>query len=351
MTPRERMLTAMDGGVPDRIPLDIWATGEVWARLQAHFGTQDNGAIVQALHLDGFAYVGPTYVGPAVPTYEDGTTEDFWGMRHRPVRYETGTYMEQCHYPLAFAGTVADLEDYRWPSPDWFDFSTIRQQCEAQRHLPIKAGYVAPFYYFNLLRGLEQSLVDLATDPELSHAIVGRICDFFYRFSERLYEAGGGLIEVGELTDDFGTQTGLMISEAMFDEFFAPHYRRLAGLMKDHGVRIFHHDDGAMWDLLPRLIDIGIDILNPIQYRCGNVDLAWLNATYGKRLCFHGGVDKQEVLPFGSVEDVIEETRKCIATLGQGGGYILAPCHNLQAVTPVENIIAMYQTAYEEGRY
>ena len=253
-------MTAIEGGVPDRIPLDIWATGEVWEKLKAHFGTEDLGAIQQALHIDGFSGVGPAYVGPAVPTHTDGATEDYWGMRYAAMRYETGLYMEQTHYPLAFARTVADLDSYAWPSVDWFDFSSVRQQCEAAGHLPIKAGYVAPFYFFNKLRGLEQSLVDLVADPELSHAIIDRICGFFYAFSERLYEAGGGLIDVGELTDDFGTQTGLMISTAMFDEYFAPHYRRIARLMKDHGLRIFHHDDGAMWELLPRLIDIGIDI-------------------------------------------------------------------------------------------
>lgn len=351
MTPRERMITALDGGKPDRVPLDIWATGEVWAKLRAHFGTDDIAAIKAALHIDGFAGVGPAYVGPPIPTYSDGTTENYWGMRSRPVRYETGVYMELCYHPLASARSIKDLDDYRWPSPDWFDFSGVRQQCEERRALPIEAGYSAPFFFFNNLRGLEQSLVDLALDPEFSHAVIHRLCDFFYGFCERLFEAGGGLIDVTQLTDDFGSQTGLLISEEMFDEFFAPHYRRLARLMKDHGVRIFHHDDGAMWPLIPRLLDIGVQILNPVQYRCGNIDLGWLKDTYGDRLVFHGGVDNQQVLPFGTVEDVRAEVRKCLATLGRNGGYILAPCHNLQAVTPVENIIALYETAFEEGVY
>lgn len=351
MTSRERTLTAIQGGRPDRVPLDIWATAEVWARLRAYLGTKDVRAIRERLHLDGFAGVAPIYVGPPIPTYQDGTVEDYWGIRSRPQTYATGTYLEMCHHPLAFAQTVRDLEDYPWPSADWFDFSTVRQQCEERRSLPIEAGYTAPFFFHNKLRGLEQSLIDLAADPELSHAIIDRICGFFYSFCERLFEAGGGLIDVTQLTDDFGTQTGLMISLGMFDEFFANHYRRLAKLMHDHGVHILHHDDGAMWPLLPRLIEIGIDILNPVQYRCGGIDLGWLKDTYGSSLCFHGGMENQEILPFGSVEQVREEVRHCLSTLGRDGGYILAPCHNLQAVTPVENILAMYDTAYEEGRY
>ena len=351
MNSRERVLTAIERGIPDRIPLDIWATGEVWLKLQAHFGTDDNEVIQQRLHIDGFAHVGPAYVGPEIPVHEDGTTEDYWGIRRTPKEYDTGVYYEVSFHPLAFARTLSDLDSYRWPDPDWFDYSTIKDQCEQNRDRAIMGGGCMPFYYHNLTRGLELSLIDLVADPEMAHVIITRICDFFYGFYERMLDAAEGLIDVAHLTDDFGTQNGLMISPQVFDTFFDGHYRRLAKLIKDHGAKIIHHDDGAMWDLLPRLIDIGIDILNPIQYRCGNLDLNWLNDTYGDRLCFHGGVDNQEVLPFGSVDDVIAETRKCIQTLGRGGGYILAPCHNLQAVSPVENIIAMYETAYNEGVY
>lgn len=351
MTPRERMLTAIDGGVPDRVPLDIWATGEVWRKLQEHFGVTDFIEIKRRLHIDGFNSVEPRYVGPPIPQYDDGTIQDWWGMTYRPQPYGTGVYHEQVGYPLAFAQTVADLDDYAWPQADWFDFSTIRAQCEQRCDLPIMAGYSCPFFYFNKLRGLEQSLLDLALNPELVHAILERLCDFFYDYADRLYTAGGGLIDIGQLTDDFGGQTGLLISTAMFDEFFLPHYRRLAGLMHRHHVRIFHHDDGAMWALIPRLIELGVAVINPIQYRCGDIDLDWLNDTYGGQIAFHGGVDNQVVLPFGTVDDVVAETRKCLRTLGRGGGYVLAPCHNIQANTPVENILAMYETAFEEGEY
>nr|MBP8954295.1 uroporphyrinogen-III decarboxylase-like protein [Armatimonadota bacterium] len=131
MTSRERVLAAIDLGRPDRVPLDIWATAEVWAKLQAHFQTEDINAIRRELHIDGFAGAGPAYIGPQVPTYSDGTVEDYWGIRSRPVQYETGTYYEMCHHPLAFAKTVADLDEYNWPSADWFDFSGVRAQCEA----------------------------------------------------------------------------------------------------------------------------------------------------------------------------------------------------------------------------
>ncbi len=351
MTPRERMLTAIDGGRPDRVPLDIWATPEVWDKLKRHFGTDSLADLKRHLHLDGFHSVGPAYVGPPVQPQPEGWLADYWGMRYQRKDYGTGTYWEQVVYPLDYAETVADLDRYDWPTPDWFDWSTVRAQCEAHRDLPVMAGYWTPFFFHNKLRGLEKSLEDLALRPELAHALIGRLTDFYYGCAERLYEAAGGLIDIGQLTDDFGMQTGLMISLAMYDEFFAEPYRRLAELMRHHGVRIFHHDDGAMWELIPRLLDIGVAVINPVQYRCGPADLDWLKDTYGDRLAFHGGIDNQEVLPFGTVDEVIAETRKCLTTLGRGGGYILAPCHNLQAVSPVENILAMYETAWEEGVY
>ncbi|MBI2300448.1 MAG: uroporphyrinogen-III decarboxylase-like protein [Armatimonadetes bacterium] len=351
MTPRERMLTALDRGRPDRVPLDIWATGEVWQKLFAHFGTESVAEVKQWLHVDGFNHVDPVYAGPPIPTYPDGTVENYWGMRFSPQRYATGVYHEQSHCPLAFVQSVADLDRYPWPRADWFDFTTVREQCERQRDLPVMAGSFSPFYFHNLLRGLEQSLVDLAILPELTHVLVERLSDFHYAYCERLFEAAGGLIDITMFADDFGTQTGLMVSQAMVEEFHLPAYRRLSRLCRDHGVRVFHHDDGAIWDLLPGLIDSGVNVLDPVQYRCGPVDLDWLKDTHGGRLAFHGGVDNQEVLAFGTVDDVREEVRKCLRTLGRGGGYILAPCHNLQPVSPVENIVALYETAFEEGVY
>ncbi len=179
MTSRERMLTTIDRtGLPDRVPLDIWATPEVWAKLRAHFG--DSSTVQRALHIDGFHGVAPRYSGPPVPQHAGGVVENEWGMRSAPVAYGSGTYLEQFHYPLAAVRRVEELDDYPWPSPDWWDYSSLRAQCEAGRDRMIKGGYFAPFYFFNKLRGLEQSLLDLALDPALSHAIIDRLTDFFY---------------------------------------------------------------------------------------------------------------------------------------------------------------------------
>jgi len=201
-----------------------------------------------------------------------------------------------------------------------------------------------------LLRGLEQSLIDPLIEPELTHEIVRRISDVFYAYHRRMFEACEGLIDVAEVTDDLGSQTGPLISRNVYETFYAPHHKRFIDLCHEFGVKVFHHDDGSCREFIPMLVEMGIDILNPIQWKCVGMDMKELKAEFGDRLCFHGAVDNQQVLPFGTPNEVRAEVRNCIDSLASNGtGYILAPCHNLQPNTPVENIIAMYNEAWRYG--
>ncbi len=349
MNSRERVLAAIHRQPVDRIPTDIWATAEVWEKLRRHFGEGvDIGA---ALHIDGMAGIGPAYIGPPPPAPE-GESVDFWGIRRRRTAYPGGFYDEQSHHPLAFARTLDDLDAYRWPRADWFDYSTLKEQARAARaKQAVQCGYMAPFYYHNLLRGLEQSLLDPLLDPELTREIIRRISAFFYEHHRRMFEAAGGLIDVAQVTDDLGSQTGPLISLDLYREFYAPQHKRFIDLCHEFGIKVFHHDDGACRMFLPLLVDMGIDILNPVQWTCPGMDITELKAEFGKKICFHGGIENQKILPFGTPDDVRAEVRHCIDALGADRtGYILAPCHNLQAITPVENIIAMYDEAWTYGR-
>lgn len=350
MNSRERMLAAINHQPVDRIPTDIWATGEVWEKLRAHFGADAD--IQGILHIDGMAYPWPKYAGPELPAVPDGDSVDYWGMRNKRVEYGTGAYSEQYVFPLAECRTIDDLEQYNWPQADWFDYSEMPVVAKAAREKTVvMAGYMAPFYYHNLLRGLEASLIDPYDDPEFTHHLVGRISDFFYEQHLRIFETCEGLIDITQVTDDLGSQTGPLISLDVFREFYKPHMQRFINLAHSFGIKVFHHDDGAMRAFLPDLVEMGIDILNPIQHNCPGMEMDGLKADFGDKICFHGGVDNQEILPFGTPEQVRAEVRACIDTLGSDGtGYILAPCHNLQAVSPVENIIAMYDEAWNYGK-
>ena len=350
MDSRERVLAAINREPLDRIPTDIWATGEVWQKLREHFGRGVD--ISSELHIDGMAGVGAQYVGPSLPEAPEGETVNFWGMRSKSVAYKGGIYYEQFYHPLAQAKSAGDLDSYSWPSADWFDYSAMREQAEAARQLKVvQCGYMAPFYYHNLLRGLELSLMDPLLEPDLTHGLLNRLCDFFYDYHRRMFEACDGLIDVAQVTDDLGTQTGPMLSLHVYQEFYALHHKRFIDLCHEFGIKVMHHDDGSCRQFLPMLVEMGIDILNPVQWLCPGMDMVALKAEFGSSICFHGAVENQQIIPFGTPEDVRAEVRHCIDSLASDGtGYILAPCHNIQANTPVENILAMYDEAWHYGQ-
>lgn len=344
------MLAAIAHQPVDRVPTDIWATPEVMARLRVHFG--DGVDFAAALHIDGIAGVGAEYCGPAMPAAPEGERVDMWGMRRKRVDYATGGYDEQMFYPLAGAQTVDDLNRYAWPQADWFDYSTMRAVAEDRRSRQVlSCGYMAPFYYHNMLRGLEQSLMDPLESPEFTHELLTRITDFFIDHHRRMFQACEGLIDLCQVTDDLGSQTGPLIGLNLYRQFYAPHHKRCIDLCREFGIKVFHHDDGSCRAFLPDLVEMGIAILNPIQWRCPGMELEPLKAEFGRQVCFHGAIDNQQTLPFGTADEVRAEVRNCIDILASDKtGYILAPCHCIQPVTPMENIIAMYDEAWQYGR-
>lgn len=345
MNPRERILAAIHHSPLDHFPTDIWATPEVWDKLFLNFSTTDRIEIYNRMGIDGIIAVSPRYIGPALPVV-NGIRYNEWGMGYRVQEYGAGTYDEQVVYPLAEAETINDLEAYSWPSADWYDYSIIPEIIAQFPERAIEVGYTAVFYYHNQLRGLARSLMDPLEKPQFTAYLIQRISDFFTEYHQRCYEVGKGTIDITQVTDDFGSQTGLLISPRIFDCFYAKPMQRAIELAKLYGITIFHHDDGDCRFLLPRLVNAGIQVLNPIQWRCGNWDLTDLKEHYGDKLCFHGGVDNQQTLPFGSIAEVRTEVRYIAQTLGRNRtGLIIAPCHNLQSITPIENILAMYEEA------
>lgn len=351
MNHRERILAAIRHQPCDRLPTDMWATPEVWDKLFAHFQVDNRLDLYPKLGIDGIFAIKPPYCGPF---WQEGGAywENEWGMGFRPQSYATGVYNEQVHYPLAAAETIADLRAYRWPSPDWYDYSALPELAAHYPGRAIECGYTAIFYWHNRLRGLAQSLMDPLLRPDFTHYLIARISEFFTEYHRRCFEAGRHVIDITQVTDDFGAQTGLLISPRLFDEFYRAPMQRAIDLAKSSGILVFHHDDGDLRRLLPTLVAMGIDVLNPLQWRCGDWNLAALKADYGQSLCFHGGVDNQQTLPFGTPDAVRAEVQRLITALASDQtGFIIAPCHNLQPNTTVENIIALYEAANDYGSF
>jgi uroporphyrinogen decarboxylase len=345
MTPRERWLAVLRRETPDRVPMDYWATAEATQKLMRHLGCPSTQGLFERLHIDAVVSVGPRYAGPPLPA-----GQDVFGCRTREVDYGAGVYAECVYHPLAEYTSVAEIEQhYRWPSPDWYDYSSVPEQVAGKEAYPIRGGGSEPFLIYKNLRGQEQALMDLVLSPEIVHYCLDRLFDLAYENTRRIYEQIPGQVMISYVAEDMGAQEGLLFSPAQIHEFLIPRMKRMIALAHQAGVYVFHHSDGAIRAILPDMIAADIDVLNPIQWRCKGMERAALKRDFGHRVVFHGGVDNQYTLAFGTAAEVRREVEDNLRILGAGGGYILAPCHNIQAVSPPENIVAMYETGYELG--
>jgi uroporphyrinogen decarboxylase len=345
MTSRERWLAVLHGEKPDRVPMDYWATDEATQKLTAYLSCSSEWEMIEKLHIDRPIGVAPSYVGPTIPP-----GHDMYGCRFEDVDYGTGVYSECIHHPLAAYETVEEVEDnYVWPTPDWFDYTVIPGQLKGKEDYPVRAGGSEPFLVYTRLRGQEQAYMDLILNPELVHYCLDQLFDFCYENTRRIYEQIPGQVTFSYVAEDLGSQTNLLFSKETIRQFLLPRMKRMIDLAHEAGVFAFCHSDGAIRDIIPDLIAIGIDILNPIQWRCQGMDRAGIKRDFGDKLVLHGGMDNQQTLAFGSANEVRAEVVYNIEVLGEGGGYILAPCHNIQAISPAENVVMMYKTALAYG--
>jgi uroporphyrinogen decarboxylase len=274
-----------------------------------------------------------------------------WGVRFQRVNYGSGAYDEPALCPLADAESVDDVHAFRWPDPDDFDYHSISRTLEQDDgYRPVHSCCYEPFLLYGYMRGLERSFEDLALRPDLAEAILGHIFDFYYEHQRRCFQAGSGRIDTTWVAEDLGSQTGPLMSLDTYRRFFLPNQIKMANLARSFGIHVMYHTDGAARPFLPDLIDrVGIEILNPVQWRCPGMDRAGLVSDFGDRIIFHGSIDNQQTLPFGSVDDVVAEVRESIE-IYRHARWICNPCHNIQPNTPTSNIVAMYDTIHERGR-
>jgi uroporphyrinogen decarboxylase len=347
MTPKERWLAVFRGERPDRLPLDYWGTDETTLRMMKHLGAPTKREMLERLHVDFAHEVKPVYVGPPLPELTD-----VFGCRIRWVDYGSGAYDECVVHPLAEFGSVAEIErGYAWPDPDWWDYGTLAAQLRGYETHPIKGGGSEPFLIYNNLRGQELGFMDMIENPEIVHYCLDRLFALAYENTRRILETIPGQVTFAYVAEDMGGQTDLMFSLKHIREFLLPGMTRIMDLAHQSGAYVYHHNDGSCRRIVPELIEAGIDLLNPLQWRCPGMEREGLKKDFGPRIALHGGVDNQFTLPFGSVAEVRQEVLDDIRILGRGGGYILAPCHNIQPLTPPENVVAMYETGYENGWY
>ena len=351
MTPRERVLTALRGGQPDVVPraisftpaaLETFRRGTGGANPQEYFGLEIQGVSPTRTRLN-------TDFSKYHRELPEGTRIGEWGVAKVPGSTHHFVHME---FPLANAASVEEVEAY--PFPDLTaDYryeempartQAIRDAGRASIATVSSHNYVAAWN----LRGLENFLSDMVTNSHIAEAIIDRTTEMSCGMAERYARAGVDIIMYGE---DIACQRGLVMSPAMWREWLKPRLKRVVDAA--HWARpdaIFvYHSDGDVTEVIPELIEAGIDVLNPMQPEC--MDVVRIKDEFGSDVALWGGVSVQQTMPWGTPEDVREEVRHCMATLGKGGGYLISPSHTIEPEVPFANLKAFKEAVDEFGVY
>ena len=356
MTSKERVIRAIERQEIDRIPLDLGCGGPNSAinKLYSHYGTEDGEELRKIMNID-IRHVGPRYVGPTRRDFigwDSETDTLFGGTEYMNIDYDgsggiAGTYADELgHRPFRDFKSVDEIEEYSWPSLDWFDFTSLTEACERLQEYAIILGGWAPIISRVLeLFGMERGLTYFYDRPDLIHKTIEKVTDFYYEYYDAALTAADGGIQLIGYGDDFATQRDLLLSPAMWRDFCREPLARLFSLGKKHNVHVFFHSCGAISSIIDDLVEVGLDVLYPVQPNAYGMDHRELKERHGDKLAFWGGIDVQHVLPFCTEEEVRRHVRERIEILGAGGGYILASSHNLLKAFPLGNILAMYDEA------
>jgi len=353
MTPRERVKLAYAHREPDRIPLDFFSTPEFSKALKAHLGIRSDRALLEALGVDFRMSITGRPVAPPEEDMGDGYFRDHWGFIKKKVAYSGGCYTEIVKGPLEDARTPADIEKYHPPKPtDEFDFSVLRDYI---RHINPDGRYwvrITGGIYIETsraLRGQEKFLVDLAVNPEMACAVMDKVLyEFSIPITEAILREAGDLVDEVYTGGDIGTQKGPLISPEMWWKYYFPREKLLYGTVKKFGARVLYHSCGSIFPFIEGLKEAGTDILNPLQTSAAGMEPERLKREFGDTLIFNGGMDIQQILRKGSPAEIGREVKKLAGVLGKGGGFVLAPAHNIQVDTPVRNVLAMYEAILGE---
>ena len=346
MTSKDRSLATIARQPVDRVPVDLWLTPEVLDSLLRHTGCTDEYELYRQLGVDKIAWIFPGYGSDKFdPNDSDGI--DPWGVPTHKVRSGAATYQEYGTGPLAGMDDPSQLDDYPlWPDPERFNHAAAKRLAIRARSFGFATigPWLSHFEIYCHMRGMENALMDVIAEPEFMAAALDRIDEIQTRMLDGFFAELGDLIDIVFISDDMGTQESQLISVAAWETHFQPRLAAWCARIHDHGKKVLFHTDGAAREFIPGLIDCGVDILNPIQHICPGMDRAALKRDFGDRVIFHGGVENQHVLPHGTPDDVRREVLECLETLGAGGGYLPCSCHNIQAGTPVANVLAFIET-------
>jgi uroporphyrinogen decarboxylase len=388
MKARERVLLALNHQQPDRVPIDLGGTicssihREAYVELEKYLGLEVeelrlvdyvqqlpylDEALVEQFGVDFRMVQLPAATAPGVTLFEEGDYYAFidrWGSKlHMPK--DGGLYFDWVDFPLKVAPgderrAMETLENYAWPQPDAPEHvACLRQQAQSlyenTDYALVGSAIIGGGIFEQPARtmGLESFLMALVKEPRFADRMMEQITDIYIESCNQYLGQVGQYLQVFTYWDDVCGQDGWLISPALYRQRIKPKQRRLLEAIKRKtDARVYYHSCGATYDLIPDLIELGFDILNPVQVSARGMDTKRLKAEFGRDIVFWGGsVDTQHVLPFGTPEQVADEVKRRIDDLAPGGGFVFAAVHNIQALVPPENIVTMFETAHQYGTY
>jgi uroporphyrinogen decarboxylase len=377
MNSRERVLTALDHKEPDKVPIDLASTTVTsityiaYEQLREYLGMEpDPDPRISHIHQgtvypmeDLFQHYEADFRtvfmkksprGFVAKETPDGSFYDEYNILWKKLAYD----YSPVEPPLADS-TVEDLDKATWPDP--YDPERVEGLREEARALYENTDYAivadimcrGPFELAVKLRGYEQFLMDLHLDRKFAMALLDKITETVIALWDVYLGAVGDYVQVVCQGDDIGMQTGLFISPKMYRQFIKPCHQRIYDIIHSRTeAKVFVHSCGSIYDIIPDLIEIGVDILNPLQYGAAKMDRARLKKEFGQDLCFWGGgIDVQQVLPNASLDEIEEEVQRTIEIMAPGGGYVFVPTHNIQPDVTPDRVHKVYETALKHRRY
>ncbi|MCW3807692.1 uroporphyrinogen decarboxylase family protein [Plebeiibacterium marinum] len=350
MNHKERVLKALNKEVPDRVPFFYWDTPEFGEKMMSYLGFTNRDQLLEYLDVD-FRWVEPDYIGPQLVDQDNKKKKDIWGVGYSRISTGEYEYWQADYFPLEGVTDPAALDDFNWPTNQLFDFTSLEEQLQRYNEYAIMTapGYSSPglFRIVQRLIGRETFMDVMMSHPKFFKSVCDKVIEFYSSFVDEFFEVAQKRIDFIRVADDFGSQSGLTIGNDHWDNYIRPSIDAFTRKPKEMGAHFYMHSCGGVRKLLPKFISAGAEVLDPIQTRATGMSPEGLKKDFGQLITFCGAMDEELLLRQGTADQVRQGVKELLDVMGPGGRFILGPSHKIKVETPVENVIAMYETARE----
>jgi len=346
MTSRDRVLESFEHQEPDRVPAWCGSSPEFWEKAKRELGLDDEGLRIR--FGDDFRRVFAQYDGPEFPMSPGAVYRTPFGIERHGVGYG-----QPDSHPLSGSG-ISEIHEYEWPDPGWMDVSNIRDEAlKYEGKYAILGGDWSPFWHDAIdLTGMENLYYMMYDAPDRVDAVMQHIVDYYAEVSRRIFDAAADVIDIFFIGNDLGSQTGPLLGDELFRRFILPHIKRFIDMGHDYGLKVMLHCCGGFAPLIPAMVEAGLDGLHAVQPSCHGMELRTLKAEFGDKILFNGCIDSQGVLIEGNTGHVRQKTREVIDIMKSGGGFVAGASHDyILEETPLDNVLAMFDTIREYGVY